>query len=127
MKNTIHTDKAPNAVGPYSQAVSIQCQELIFCSGQIPLDPNTQEMVKGDIQMQTRRVMENIKAVLYASNSEFSKVLKCTVFLKRMSDFAAMNEVYAQYFPENPPARSAVEVCELPKGADIEIDVIAHQ
>jgi 2-iminobutanoate/2-iminopropanoate deaminase len=126
MKNTIHTDKAPQAVGPYSQAVSIQCQELIFCSGQIPLDPNTQEMVKGDIQMQTRRVMENIKAVLYASNSEFSKVLKCTVFLKRISDFAAMNEVYAQYFPENPPARSAVEVSELPKGADIEIEVIAH-
>ena len=126
MKNTIHTDKAPGAVGPYSQAVSIQCQELIFCSGQIPLDPNTQEMVTGDIRMQTRRVMENIKAVLYASNSEFSKVLKCTVFLKRMSDFAAMNEVYGEYFPDNPPARSAVEVSELPKGADIEIDVIAH-
>ena len=126
MKNTIHTDKAPGAVGPYSQAVSIQCQELIFCSGQIPLDPNTQEMVTGDIRMQTRRVMENIKAVLYASQSEFSKVLKCTVFLKRMSDFAAMNEVYGEYFPENPPARSAVEVSELPKGADIEIEVIAH-
>jgi 2-iminobutanoate/2-iminopropanoate deaminase len=126
MKNTIHTDKAPQAVGPYSQAVSIQCQELIFCSGQIPLDPNTQEMVTGDIRMQTRRVMENIKAVLYASKSEFSKVLKCTVFLKRMSDFAAMNEVYGEYFPDNPPARSAVEVSELPKGADIEIEVIAH-
>ena len=126
MKRIIHTDYAPAAVGPYSQAVATPCQEIISCSGQIPLVPETQELVQGDIKVQTRRVMENLKAVLEAAGSNLSKVLKCRVFLLRMSDFAAMNEVYAEYFPENPPARAAVAVSELPKGAEIEIEAEAY-
>jgi 2-iminobutanoate/2-iminopropanoate deaminase len=124
-KHIIHSAKAPAALGPYSQAVSVPCKELIFCSGQIALDPATQQLVAGDVRAQTRRVMENLKAVLEAAGSDFSHVLKCNVYLLRMSDFAAMNEVYAEYFKDNPPARATMAVAELPKGAQVEIDATA--
>jgi 2-iminobutanoate/2-iminopropanoate deaminase len=125
-KHIIHRSaKAPAALGPYSQAVSVPCKELIFCSGQIALDPATQQLVAGDVRAQTRRVMENLKAVLEAAGSDFSQVLKCNVYLLRMSDFAAMNEVYAEYFKDNPPARATMAVAELPKGAQVEIDATA--
>jgi 2-iminobutanoate/2-iminopropanoate deaminase len=127
IRNAIHTPKAPAAVGPYSQAASAPCKELIFCSGQIALDPATQTLVVGDVKVQTRRVMENLKAVLEAAGSDFGKVLKCNVYLLRMSDFAAMNEVYAEYFKDNPPARATVAVAELPKGAQVEIDATAYR
>lgn len=126
-KNVIRTQHAPAAVGPYSQAVSAPCEELIFCSGQIALDPTTQQLVQGDVKVQTRRVMENLKAVLEAAGSDFSRVLKCHVYLLRMSDFAAMNEVYGEYFQGNPPARATVAVAELPKGAQVEIDATAYR
>lgn len=126
-RNTIHSPKAPAAVGPYAQAVSAPCKELIFCSGQIALDPATQQLVAGDVKVQTRRVMENLKAVLEAAGADFSKVLKCNVYLLRMSDFAAMNEVYGEYFQNNPPARATVAVAELPKGAQVEIDATAYK
>ena len=126
-KNVIRTTQAPAAVGPYSQAVSAPCKELIFCSGQIALDPATQQLVQGDVKIQTRRVMENLKAVLDAAGSDFSKVLKCQVYLLRMSDFAAMNEVYGEYFKDHPPARATVAVAELPKGASVEIDATAYR
>lgn len=126
-RNTIHSPQAPAAVGPYAQAVSAPVQELVFCSGQIALDPATQQLVAGDVKVQTRRVMENLKAVLAAAGSDFSKVLKCNVYLLRMSDFAAMNEVYGEYFQNNPPARATVAVAELPKGAQVEIDATAYK
>lgn len=126
-RRTIRTPAAPAAVGPYVQAVSAPCQELVFCSGQIPLDPSTQTLVAGDVKVQTRRVMENLKAVLEAAGSDFGKVLKCNVYLVRMADFAAMNEVYAEYFKDNPPARVTVAVAELPKGAQVEIDATAYK
>jgi len=126
-RNAIHSPKAPAAVGPYAQAVSAPCRELVFCSGQIALDPATQQLVAGDVKVQTRRVMENLKAVLEAAGADFSKVLKCNVYLLRMSDFAAMNEVYGEYFQNNPPARATVAVAELPKGAQVEIDATAYK
>lgn len=127
MKKIIKTDRAPAAIGPYSQAVGIPCKELLFCSGQIPLDPKTQQMVEGDIKSQTRQVMENIKGLLEASGTSLGHVVKANVYLIRMSDFAAMNEVYAEYFKEDPPARAAVAVSELPKGAAVEIEVVAYR
>ena len=127
MKQIIQTDGAPAAVGPYSQAVVIPCKELVFCAGQIPLDPATQQMVQGDIRVQTRRVLDNVKAVLEAAGTGFDRVVKTTVFLADMGDFASMNEVYKEYFPQNPPARSAVAVKTLPKNAQVEIEVIAHR
>jgi 2-iminobutanoate/2-iminopropanoate deaminase len=127
MKQTIKTDQAPAAVGPYSQAVAITCRELLFCAGQIALDPKTQQMVEGDIQVQTRRVLENVKALLQASGTRLEHVIKTTVYLTNISDFAAMNEIYKEFFPEDPPARSAVGVAELPLGARVEIEVIAHR
>ena len=127
MKQIIQTDRAPAAVGPYSQAVVIPCKELVFCAGQIPLDPATQQMVQGDIKVQTRRVLDNVKAVLEAAGTSFDRVIKTTVFLADMGDFASMNEVYKEYFPTNPPARSAVAVKTLPKDARVEIEVIAHR
>ena len=127
IRNTIHTPQAPAAVGPYVQAVSVPCQELVFCSGQIALDPATQQLVAGDVKVQTRRVMENLRAVLEAAGTDFSKVLKCNVYLLKMSDFAAMNEVYGEYFKNNPPARATVAVAELPKGAQVEIDATAYK
>jgi len=126
MKRIIKTDKAPPAVGPYSQAVRIPCKELLFCAGQIPLDPATQQMVKGDIAVQTRQVLNNVKGLLEAAGTNLSHVVKTTVFLTSMADFKAMNAVYEAFFPTDPPARSAVAVKELPLGAQVEIEVLAY-
>lgn len=119
----VATDKAPKAVGPYSQAV--RAGEFLFCAGQIPLDPATGQLVPGGIREQTERVLENIKAVLASQGIGVEHVVKTTVFMTNLADFAAMNEVYAKSFPANPPARSTVQVAALPKGAQVEIEVIA--
>jgi len=124
MHKIVSTDKAPKAIGPYSQAV--KHNGLIFLSGQIPLDPATGQLVEGGIVEQTVRVLENMKAVLEAAGSSLAQVLKTTVFLKDMGEFAQMNEVYAHYFPNNPPARSTVEAARLPRDVRVEIDCIAH-
>jgi 2-iminobutanoate/2-iminopropanoate deaminase len=123
MKKIIHTDHAPKAVGPYSQA--IRAGDFIFTSGQIPLDPGSGELVQGGIKEQARQVMANLKAVLEAGGSDFSKVVKSTVFLDDLKNFGAFNEVYAEYFPGDRPARSTFQVAGLPLGAKIEIEMIA--
>lgn len=123
MKEIISTDAAPKAIGPYSQAV--RWNGLVFLSGQIPLDPVTMQMAEGGVAAQTERVLENLKAVLEASGSSLAQVVKTTVFLKDMGEFAAMNEVYGRYFTENPPARSTVEAARLPRDVRVEIDCIA--
>jgi 2-iminobutanoate/2-iminopropanoate deaminase len=123
MREVIATDQAPKAIGPYSQA--IRAAGLIFTSGQVALDPATQQVVAGDVAAQTDRVLKNLTGVLQAAGSSMEKVLRCTVFLKNMGDFAAMNEVYGRYFTAAPPARSTVEVARLPKDVLVEIDVIA--
>ena len=123
MREVIATEQAPQAIGPYSQA--IRAQGLIFTSGQIAIDPATAQIIAGDVSAQTDRVLKNLAAILQASGSSLEKVLRCTVFLKNMGDFAAMNEVYGRYFQQEPPARSTVEVARLPKDVLIEIDVIA--
>ena len=125
MKETISTDKGPKAIGPYSQAV--KANGLIFTAGQIPFDPATGELVNGDITLQTARVLENLKAIVEAAGSSLDHVVKTTVYLKDMGDFAAMNEVYARYFSAKPPARSTVEVSRLPRDVRVEIDIIAIQ
>ena len=122
-KKVIQTDKAPKALGPYSQA--IQAGNLLFLSGQIPIDPATGELVEGDIADKTRRVMENIKAVLESQGLSMEDVVKSTVFLKSINDFGRFNETYATYFRSAPPARSTVEVSRMAKDADIEIEMIA--
>ena len=119
----VHTDTAPAAIGPYSQAVAHN--GLVFLSGQIPLDPATNQLVEGDIAAQTERVLQNLAAVLEAGGSSLKKVLKTTVYLKNMADFPKMNEVYARFFDENPPARSTVEAARLPRDVQVEIDAIA--
>ena len=124
MKKAIHTDKAPAAIGPYSQA--IKAGNLLFISGQVPLDPATGEVVEGDITVQTRRVLDNVKAILTEAGADFSNVVKTTVFLKDMNDFVPLNRVYAEYYPENCPARSAVEVGRLPKDVLVEVETIAY-
>ncbi len=111
MREVIATEQAPKAIGPYSQA--IRAQGLIFTSGQVAIDPSTQQVVTGDVSAQTDRVLKNLAAILQASGSTLEKVLRCTVFLKNMEDFAAMNEVYGRYFKQAPPARSTVEVARL--------------
>ena len=123
MREAIATEQAPKAIGPYSQA--IRAQGLIFTSGQIAIDPATAQIIAGDVSAQTDRVLKNLAAILQASGSSLEKVLRCTVFLKNMGDFAAMNEVYGRYFKQAPPVRSTVEVARLPKDVLIEIDVIA--
>jgi 2-iminobutanoate/2-iminopropanoate deaminase len=123
MRDVIATEQAPQAIGPYSQA--IRAAGLIFTSGQVAIDPATQQVVPGDVSAQTERVLNNLGAILQASGSGLEKVLRCTVFLKNMGDFAAMNEVYGRHFKQAPPARSTVEVARLPKDVLIEIDVIA--
>ena len=122
-KKVIQTEKAPKAIGPYSQA--IQAGNLLFLSGQIPLDPASGELVKGDIREQTRRVLENLKGVLESQHLEMDDVVKVTIFLKDMGNFGQVNEVYGTYFPSSPPARSTVEVARLPRDVDIEIEAIA--
>jgi 2-iminobutanoate/2-iminopropanoate deaminase len=122
MKDIVLTDKGPKPIGPYSQAV--KSNGFLFASGQVALDPRTNEFIGGDIRQQTERAMENIKAVVEAAGSNLHHVVKSTVFLKDMNDFAAMNEAYGKYFTAAPPARSTVQVARLPKDALVEIEVI---
>ncbi|MEO0651821.1 MAG: RidA family protein [Planctomycetota bacterium] len=124
-REKIHTDGAPKAIGPYSQA--IRSGDLLFCSGQVALDPETGEFKSGSAAEEARHCLENLKAVLEAGGSGFDRVLRCTVFLIDMDDFQAVNEIYAQYFTgEAPPSRACVAVAQLPKGARVEIDAIAR-
>lgn len=123
MRSVIATKDAPQAIGPYSQAV--KANEFIFTSGQVAIDPATQQVIEGDISAQTDRVLRNLSEILEAAGSGLGKVVRCTVFLKNMNDFAAMNAVYGKYFSSAPPARSTVEVARLPKDVLVEIDVIA--
>ncbi|MDD5350756.1 MAG: RidA family protein [Chthoniobacteraceae bacterium] len=123
MKSVIATSDAPQAVGPYSQAVAVG--DFLFCAGQIPLDPATGELVAGDVSAQTERVLQNLAAVLRASGMTFGHVVKTTVFLTDLAHFAAMNAVYAKYFSEPFPARSTIQVAALPKGAQVEIELTA--
>jgi 2-iminobutanoate/2-iminopropanoate deaminase len=117
------TEEAPLAIGPYSQA--IVAHGLVFAAGQIPLDPRTGQPVPGDVRVQTRRVLDNLKAVLEAAGSSMAKVVKTTVFLRDLNDFGAMNEIYGSYFMEDPPARSTVQVAKLPRDAAVEIEAVA--
>ncbi len=122
-KNVVHTDKAPKAIGPYSQA--IRTESMIYTAGQAGLDPATGELVAGGVEEQTRQTLANLRGVLEAAGSNFEHVVKTTVFLKDMNDFQKMNAIYAEYFGENPPARSTVAVAGIPKGGLVEIEVIA--
>ena len=124
MKKIVSTDRAPKAIGPYSQAVT--SNGWVFLSGQIPLDPATGQMVDGDIAAQTQRVIENLEAVLEAAGSSLERVVKTTVYLKDMGEFARMNEVYGRYFATQPPARATVEAARLPRDVRVEIDCIAE-
>jgi 2-iminobutanoate/2-iminopropanoate deaminase len=123
MREVVATPNAPQAIGPYSQA--IRANGLIFVSGQVAIDPATQQVIEGDVAAQTERVMKNLSAILAAAGSGLNRVLRSTVFLKSMNDFAAMNAVYGKYFSSAPPARSTVEVSRLPRDVLVEIDVIA--
>jgi 2-iminobutanoate/2-iminopropanoate deaminase len=123
MRDVIATKDGPQAIGPYSQAV--RANGFVFVSGQVAIDPATQQVISGDIAVQSDRVLKNLSAILKASGSGLEKVVRSTVFLKNMGDFAAMNEVYGRYFSATPPARSTVEVARLPKDVLVEIDVIA--
>jgi 2-iminobutanoate/2-iminopropanoate deaminase len=123
MKKIISTNETPAAIGPYSQAV--RSGKFIFCSGQIPLDPKSGEIVAGDITAQTRRVMDNIAGLLKAEGLGFDNIVKTTIFLTNLGDFQTVNEIYGSYFKNDPPARSTVQVAALPKGANVEIEVIA--
>jgi 2-iminobutanoate/2-iminopropanoate deaminase len=123
MIETVVTDRGPKAIGPYSQA--IRANGFLFVSGQIPLDPKTQQLVEGKTSVQTERVLENLKGILESAGSSLERVVKTTIFLADMNDFGAVNEVYSRYFAANPPARSTVEVSKLPRNVRIEIDAIA--
>ena len=122
-KKIVHTDKAPQAIGPYSQAV--RTEGMVYTAGQIGLDPATKELVSGGIEAETRQVLTHLKQVLEAANSGLNYVVKTTVFLRDMADFPKMNAIYAEFFPENPPARSTVEVAALPMGMAVEIEAVA--
>ena len=122
-RKIIHSGGAPAPIGPYSQA--IEAGGFVFCSGQIPLDPETGHLVKGSIHVQTRRILDNFEAVLAAAGSSLAHAVKLTVYLTQMSDFEALNQVLAEQFPSNPPARAVVQVSALPKGAAVEMDLIA--
>ncbi len=122
-KKVISTENAPQAIGPYSQAVQVDKQ--LFVSGQIALDPATGEVQPGDVESQTHLVMQNLKAILTASGASLDSVVKCTIYLKDLGNFAAVNEVYGSYFKTAPPARATVEVSGLPKDVDVEIDAVA--
>lgn len=119
----ISTDRGPKAIGPYSQA--IRANGFLFVSGQIPLDPRTQQVVEGDVGGQTERVLENLKGIVEAAGSSLDRVVKTTVYLKDLADFAAMNEVYGRYFSSQPPARATVEVARLPRDVRVEIELMA--
>jgi 2-iminobutanoate/2-iminopropanoate deaminase len=124
-KTPLSTSAAPKAIGPYSQGVESRGARTLWLSGQIPLDPATGELVKGTIQDETARVMENLRAVLAAGGAGFEHVVRCTIFLADLGDFAAVNEVYGRFFPAQPPARATVQVAGLPRGARVEIDAVA--
>ena len=123
MRRIIGTEKAPKAIGPYSQAV--RAGNLLFCSGQIPLDPATGKMVSGGIEAQTERALKNLEAVLSAGGAMFASVVKTTVYLADLADFPAMNAVYGKFFPKDPPARATIQAAKLPAGALVEIDAVA--
>ncbi len=123
-KKIILTKDAPEPIGPYSQAVKYG--DMLFCSGQIAIDPKTGQVVTGDVKTQAVQVMKNIEAVLKAADAKFENIIKTTIFLTNMNDFASVNEIYGQYFKTNPPARSTVAVSGLPKGVQVEIEVLAH-
>jgi 2-iminobutanoate/2-iminopropanoate deaminase len=125
MKKVVLTNSAPAPIGPYSQAIDLG--NLVFCSGQIPLDPTTNQIQTGDVKAQTELVMKNIEAVLTAAGVTFQNVVKTTIYLTSMSDFQAVNEIYGRFFPEQPPARSTVAVAGLPRGVNVEIEVIASR
>jgi 2-iminobutanoate/2-iminopropanoate deaminase len=122
MKEAISTDKAPKAIGPYSQG--IKAGGFIFTAGQVALDPATAQLIEGDVARQTARVLDNLKAIAEAAGSSLDRTVKATVYLKDMNDFSAMNEVYARYFGQTPPARSTVEAARLPRDVRVEIDLI---
>ncbi len=122
-RKVIHTDEAPAAVGPYSQAIT--ANGFVYTAGQVPLVPETGALIEGDIQVQTRQALTNLQAVLEAAGSSLQQVIKVTVFLNDMDDFSAMNEIYAEFFDDAPPARSAVEVARLPLDAQVEIEAVA--
>ena len=124
-REALSSDNAPKAIGPYSQAIRVDAGRLTFLSGQIPLDPATGEMIAGDVEAQTERVMQNLKAVLAAGNLDFSHVARTTIFLTDLGDFGKVNAVYGRYFTAAPPARATVQVAALPRGAKVEIDCIA--
>ena len=123
-KEIVNTSKAPNAIGPYSQAIKIN--KMVFLSGQIAIDPESQQFIEGDIETQTRRVLDNLKSVVEASGSSLENVVKTTIYLTDMNDFSKVNEIYATYFSSGKPARSTVCVAALPKNAKVEIDAIAE-
>ncbi|HEY0095461.1 MAG TPA: RidA family protein [Archangium sp.] len=124
-RKVVHSDNAPKAIGPYSQAVQVDAGKMTFLSGQIPLDYTTMELVQGDVVAQTEQVMKNLEAVLKAAGLDFSHVVRCTIFLTDLGDFAKVNEVYGRYFTGAPPARATVQVAALPRGSKVEIDAIA--
>ncbi len=125
MRKGVHSASAPKAIGPYSQAIEARGARTLWLSGQIPLDPATGELVPGDVSAQTARVMENLKAVLAAAGASFEHVVRCTIFLADLADFARVNEVYGRCFPGDPPARTTVQAAALPRGARVEIDAVA--
>ena len=122
-KQVVNTDQAPAAIGPYSQALKVG--EMVFVSGQIPIDPATGDIVQGDIKAQTRQVLTNLNAVLAAAGSSLERTVKTTVYITNMDEFSQVNEVYSEFFKDQPPARACVEVSRLPKGVTVEIDAIA--
>jgi 2-iminobutanoate/2-iminopropanoate deaminase len=124
-RNVIQTEAAPKAIGPYSQAISVDATRMVFLSGQIPVDPKTGELVPGDVVAQAEQVMKNLEAVLKATGMTFTNVVRCGIFLTDLADFGKVNEVYGRYFPANPPARATVQVSALPRGAKVEIEAIA--
>lgn len=123
-KTIIRPKQSPPAVGPYNHAV--RAGDMLFCAGQIPIDPGSGNLVDGDVKAQTKQVLENVKAILEDQKLSFNNVVKTTVFLTNLADFAGMNEIYSQYFTENHPARSTIQVAALPRNASVEIEVIAH-
>ncbi len=123
MKKKVETKGAPGAIGPYSQAIKIG--NLLFISGQIGIDPITGELVKGGVEEEVKRIMENIKAILREASATFDNVIKTTIFLKDINDFPRVNEIYGRYFSDNPPARSTIGVSQIPRGANVEIEAIA--
>ena len=123
-KTIIRPKKSPPAVGPYNHAVRVG--DMLFCAGQIPIDPASGNLIAGDIKAQTRQVLENVKAILEDQQLGFNRVVKTTVFLTNLADFAGMNEIYSQYFTADHPARSTIQVAALPKNAIVEIEVVAH-